>query len=241
MRRRLHLSVLFGTFEVRKDPQGRLYPARLIGYEFPDNLPEILSMVEKKVEPHLQNRHDSRLTMPGVQMLRQASPAELERWAEHIVSGGAIPAPGTRQATMPPEVREFLRARVSYQQFEAMKQIAAALVRGQEEFMKTGEWLARRRLTIRMVARSLSACSERTVARIVHALKLQYNGMTFPAALLLYRSNEPDLARILLPVAREHPQWGAPRLASALQQQGLQVSERAVGHALASLRRRLLL
>ncbi len=233
---RPHLLSFFDTFEAREQG-GVPRVARLIGYEPPQDLDDALRVAA----PILASRERRLAAMPDDETLRRASGDELEQWANHLLSGGALPPPGAKHDRAGMERGAEARAASEWRrQYHQARSLVDAMTRAQGEFMITGDWLARRRLTVPMAARAVGI-PERTAHRIIECAKLQFNGATFAVRLLLCRDSVAEVARALLPLARAHPGWGAPRLARELARRGVHASERMAGKALYELRMRMLL
>ena len=234
---RPHLLCFFHTFEVREDG-GEPRLARLIGYEPPDELDKALKVAETALAAHGGRRA---IAIPDEESLRHASEKELEQWANHLLSNGALPAPGESVDRHDLDQRmEFGAALQWWRQYRQAMRVMDAMVSAQKAFMQTGDWLERKRLTVPMAA-ARAGVSGRTAYRIIEASWLRFQGATFEARHLLCRDNLAEIARALLPVARANPGWGAPRLTAELKRQGIRTSQRSVGKALRELRMRLML
>jgi len=247
MGRKLHLIVTRDTFLLKRDKKGRIVPVGLIGYEPPDMFPQALLRAGGELKQFTEKSTSKEMIFPSQEYLMVATYKEKEQWARHIISKGKVPPPGAcsgadhARKKCDDHIREFLIAQETYKQYRLMKKLTASLVSAQQEFIQTGEWIDKKKVTISMLAAEVDDFSEKTVSRVMYGLKLKYNEMTFHASDLLCGSHQSALCKALLPSVRIHPDFGAPRLTRVLKETtDIQVSVRSVSIALDILRRNLL-
>ncbi|RME55996.1 hypothetical protein D6779_11440 [Candidatus Parcubacteria bacterium] len=174
------------------------------------------------------------LFMPEKDELKNARKEILEKWARHIASNGMLPPPAgygrhkiCRQSSV-----ETRNTKNIYEKAYRYLKIAEIMVDKQQQFLLSGNWMDKEKLTIIEISKRSKQWSEKVIRTSVHCMRFSLNGRCFAADNLLCSSILPWLCKTLVPFIDAHPNAGAPALTAELKREGIHVSQRMVGKAL---------
>ena len=113
--------------------------------------------------------------------------------------------------------------------------IADYITNHQKEYLVSGNWIQLRALTYLEVSEAIPGCSETTIRRAIKSMKIRVNNKEINAESLMCVSSLPCVCKSIVLLRSKYPKAGAPKICKILNSNGIKVTERQVGKAIALL------
>jgi len=202
-------------------------------------LEQALSCVKRAMNQnhhyHGVNSHRTKNVNQAFRVPASLPPARLQTLADRILN----PAAHTK-ALNPVEndISSIVNAYTKIQHdYDIVMTIVDRLIKKQQAFLVSGNWLDLKKLSYHDVAKEVSKYSESTVSRRIKSLNLKLGKRIFSAKELICTNNLPFVCKQVSLVASRHPDVGRPTLIRHLHKKGFDFSDGQVKNAMRLLHR----